>query len=175
MNKPARHFLPDWLSRLLQASAMHRYYPLVVGLIAFVSVATFSFPFAAVLIPAVLLAPTRWRWIGLLSGIASGFGAGVLVEVFQYLGLELITARYPDLVRHEAWQAIRDWLQHYGLFAMLVIAASPMPQTPAVLFLALADASVFGVMLAVGVGKTVKYLFLAWATAHYPARYARFR
>lgn len=175
MSRTARHFLPDWLSRLLQASAAHRYYPLVVGLIAFVSVATFSFPFAAVLIPAVLLAPARWRWIGLLSGIASGLGAGVLVEVFQYLGLDLIAARYPDLVRHEAWQAVRDWLQHYGLFAMLVIAASPMPQTPAVLFLALAGTPVLGVMLAVGAGKTAKYLFLAWATARYPARYARFR
>lgn len=67
-----------------------------------------------------------------------------------------------------------EWLQRWGLVAMLVIAGSPMPQTPALLFCALANVSTPGIMLAVGVGKTVKYLFLAWATAHYPARFVRY-
>ena len=170
-----KHFLPDWLQRLLLASAVHRYYPLIVALIAFTSTATFSFPFAVVLIPAVLLAPTRWLWLGLLSGIASGLGAAVLVEAFSYLGWEFVAARYPELVQHEAWQWARNWLQQYGLFAMMIIAASPMPQTPALLVLAMAGPSLPGVALAVGAGKTAKYLFLAWATARYPARYARYR
>jgi hypothetical protein len=30
-------------------------------------------------------------------------------------------------------------------------------------------------MLAVGVGKTVKYLALGWATARYPARFIAYR
>ena len=55
-----RHRIHQALRRLLIASAGHRYYPLVVGLIAFASTATFTFPFVAVLIPAVLIAPRRW-------------------------------------------------------------------------------------------------------------------
>ena len=173
MRTAHKHVLPGWLRRLLHASAAHRYYPLVVGLIAFVSTATFSFPFALVLIPAVLLAPSRWLWLALISGLASGLGAAVLAEAFNYLGWDFVAARYPELVQHEAVQSARDWLQRYGLFAMAIIAASPMPQTPALLILALANPPFADVMLAVGVGKAGKYLLLAWATARYPARYMR--
>ena len=57
----------------------------------------------------------------------------------------------------------------------LVVAASPMPQTPVVFFYALTDPSPFGTLAAVGVGKTVKYVVLAWLTSHYPARFAAYR
>jgi len=90
--------------------------------------------------------------------VASGCGAAVLVEIFQYLGWEFILVRYPELVHSEAWRMASEWLQRWGLVAMLVIAGSPMPQTPALLFCALANVSTPGIMLAVGVGKTVKYL-----------------
>ena len=155
-------------------SVAHRYYSLVVTAIAFGSTITFSFPFVAVLIPAVLLSPRRWRTLGLFCGLASGLGAAVLVEIFHYLGAEFVVSRYPDLMQTQAWQTTSDWLQDWGLLAMLIIAGSPMPQTPALLFCALAGVSTPGIMVAVGIGKTTKYLFLAWATAHYPARFIRY-
>lgn len=175
MTAPEKHFLPARLHRLLTAGAAHAHYPLLVAALAFVATTTFSFPFAAVLIPAVLLAPSRWLWIGLLSGIASGCGAALLVEVFFSLGWDWAIGRYPELGQLPGWPWAVVWLQRYGLFAMLVIAASPMPQTPALLLLALSDPPRLGVALAVGIGKTIKYVFLAWATARYPARYARYR
>lgn len=168
------HVLPDWLRQLLMRSVAHRYYSLVVTAIAFGATITFSFPFVAVLVPAVLLSPRRWRTLGLLSGIASGCGAAVLVEIFQYLGYEFVFAHYPSLVQTEAWQLTSEWLQRWGLLAILIIAGSPMPQTPALLFCALANVSTPGILVAVGLGKTVKYLFLAWATARYPARFIRY-
>jgi membrane protein YqaA with SNARE-associated domain len=143
-------------------------------LICFVSTVTFSFPFAAVLIPAILLAPKRWLNIALLCGIASGCAAAVLVEIFHYLGSEIVLARYPELLQLEGWQWASEWLQHYGLIAMLVIAASPMPQTPALLLCALASLPTLGILVAVGIGKTVKYVFLSWATARYPGRFVRY-
>jgi membrane protein YqaA with SNARE-associated domain len=168
------HVLPDGLRRLLLRSVAHRYYSLVVTAVAFAATITFSFPFVAVLVPAVLLAPRRWCALGLLSGIASGCGAAVLVEIFQYLGEAFVVAHYPELVHSEAWRLVSDWLQQWGLVAMLIIAGSPLPQTPALLFCALADVSTLGILVAVGVGKTTKYLTLAWATARYPARFMRY-
>ena len=170
-----RHRVHDALRRLLIASAGHRYYPLVVGLIALVSTATFSFPFVVVLIPAVLIAPRRWLILGLASGLASGVGGALLVEVFNYLGREVAMARVPQLIASANWQQISGWLEAYGLFALLVVAGSPMPQTPVIFFYSLANPSVPGVLLAVGVGKTVKYVFLAWLCSHYPARFAQYR
>ncbi|MBP9803517.1 MAG: hypothetical protein KBE22_01265 [Candidatus Accumulibacter sp.] len=168
------HVIPDWLRRLLMRSVAHRHYSLVITAIAFWSTMTFSFPFVAVLIPAVLLSPGRWLTLGLLCGIASGFGAAALVEIFQYMGSEFVLARYPELLQTQAWQTASEWLQRWGLLAMLIIAGSPLPQTPALLFCALGNVSTLGILAAVGIGKTVKYLFLAWATARYPARFIRY-
>ena len=167
--------LPAWIRKILDASAGHRYYVLVVTLIAFVSTATFAFPFTLVLIPAVLLAPHRWLVLGLLTGMASGAGGAVLVEIFQFMGQELVVSRFPQLVESASWQLASTWLQDYGLFALAVIAGSPLPQTPAILFYSLANPSTLGVLIAVGIGKTVKFVFLAWLTARYPARFIGYR
>jgi len=172
MNRPR---LPEWARRALDRSAGHRYYPLVVALIAFVSTATFTFPFVIVLIPAVLIAPRRWLILGLLTGIASGFGGAVLVQVFHLLGRDAVLAHFPELVNSESWRLASDWLENYGLAALAVIAGSPMPQTPAIFFYSLANPSIAGVLLAVGLGKTVKYVLLAWLTARFPARFIDYR
>lgn len=172
MNKPQ---LPQWVRRILAHSAGHRYYPLVLALIAFASTATFSFPFVVVLIPAVLIAPRRWLILGLLTGLASGAGGALLVELFNFFGRDVVLARYPEIVAHEKWQLVSDWLEHYGLFAIAVVAASPMPQTPALFIYSLANPSLPGVFVAVALGKTVKYVALAWLTARYPARFVAYR
>jgi membrane protein YqaA with SNARE-associated domain len=169
-----KHRLPLWLRKLLYRSAGHRYYPLVVALLAFASTATFAFPFVIVLIPAVLIAPRRWLVLGVLTGAASGVGAAVLVELFHYFGQELVIARYPQLAASESWQFASEWLENYGLLALMVIAGSPLPQTPAIFFYSLANPSTPGVLIAVGIGKTVKYLFLAWLTSHYPRRFIEY-
>lgn len=163
------------LRRVILASAGHRYYPLVVALLAFASTATFSFPFVIVLIPAVLIAPRRWLLLGLLSGLASGVGGALLVELFAYFGREVVVGRFPELVASESWRLASGWLDDYGLVALMVVAGSPMPQTPVIFFYSLVNPSATGVLIAVGVGKTVKYVFLAWLTARYPARFAAYR
>lgn len=171
----SRPRLPTGLRNLLQVSAGYRYYPLLVALVAFVSTATFSFPFAMVLIPAVLIAPRRWLILALLSGLASGVGGALLVELFNYFGREVVVSRFPELVANESWQLASRWLNSYGLFALMVVAGSPMPQTPIIFLYSLANPSVPGVLIAVGIGKTAKYLFLAWLTARYPTRFSGYR
>ena len=41
--------MPEWAQEALKRSVGHRYYPLVVALIAFASTSTFAFPFFVVL------------------------------------------------------------------------------------------------------------------------------
>ena len=166
-----KSYLPAWLRRIFAVSATQRYYPLVVGFFAFAITVTFSFPFAAILIPAALLAPKRWLSLGLLCGLGSGCGASVLVAVFHTVGWDTIALHYPDLVKLEALQWATTWLQHYGLIALLVIAISPLPQTPALLLYSLANPALLGVLVAVGSGKAIKYTALTWLTARYPGRF----
>jgi membrane protein YqaA with SNARE-associated domain len=171
VNRP----LPQWSRKLLEWSSGHPCYPLVVAAIAFVATATFAFPFSIVLIPAVLLAPRRWLSLGVLTGIASGLGGAVLVEVFHFMGREVVLSRYPQIIESASWQYAQTWLESNGLFALALIAGSPLPQTPALFFYSLGNCSTSGVIVAVGIGKTFKYVFLAWLTAYYPARLVRFR
>ena len=172
MNKPR---LPEWVWRLLARSAGHRHYPLVVALIAFLATATFSFPFVAVLIPAVLIAPRRWLLLGLLTGLASGAGGALLSGIFHFFGHDVALAHFPQLVDTANWQTLSDWLDHYGLFAIAFVAGSPMPQTPVIFIYSLANPSLPGVFIAVALGKSVKYVGLAWLTARYPARFIGYR
>lgn len=169
-----KSYLPAWLRNTFATSASYRYYPLVVAFFAFLITLTFSFPFAAVIIPAALLAPQRWLSLGLLCGIGSGVGASVLVEVFHSMGWDAIALHYPELVQMEAWQWANEWLLRYGLIALLVIAASPLPQTPALLLYSLVDPVTLGVLVAVGSGKAIKYTALTWLTARYPGRFVKF-
>ena len=71
----------------------------------------------------------------------------------------------------EALQWASEWLQHYGLIALLLIAISPLPQTPALLLYSLVDPALLGVLVAVGSGKAIKYTALTWLTARYPGRF----
>ena len=167
--------IPDGLRLMLDASAGYTYYPLAVALMAFISTTTFAFPFSMVLIPAVLITPRRWLLLSLLCGIASGAGGAMLVEVFHFMGRELVLAHFPYFVAGESWQLANRWLESYGLFALVFIAGLPIPQTPAIFLYSLANPSAFGAMLAIGLGKTMKYLFVAWLTARYPARFIKYR
>lgn len=172
MNSPR---IPIWIMQALRRSAGSRYYLVVVALLAFASTASFAFPFVIALIPAVLLAPRRWLILGIVAGVASGIGGAVLVEIFQYMGRELVLVRYPQLAQGAHWQTASEWLRSHGLWALAVIAASPIPQTPAIFFYSLVEPSTPGVLIAIGFGKTVKYVALAWLTERYPARFITYR
>ncbi len=98
-----------------------------------------------------------------------------MVEVVHFLGREVVFDYFPQLLATERWHQISNWLDNYGLLALMIIAGSPMPQTPALCLYSLANPSTFGAMIAIGLGKTVKYVFLAWLTERFPARFIQYR
>ncbi len=163
--------MPAWARKLLARSVGHPSYPWVVALIALVSTSSFAFPFVVVLIPAVLLAPQRWLLLGVLSGLSSGLGGGLLLKVFHFMGQEMVIAHFPELLEWGHWQQASVWINDYGLCALALIAASPIPQTPAILSYSLAEPSLLGAMIAISIGKTIKYVLLAWLTVRYPGRF----
>jgi membrane protein YqaA with SNARE-associated domain len=62
----------------------------------------------------------------------------------------------------------------YGAWALLAIAASPLPQTPAVAFAAISRLPPLEVLLALLVGKLFKYGIYAWLIARFPGYFARY-
>ncbi|RWA51430.1 hypothetical protein AU476_22560 [Cupriavidus sp. UYMSc13B] len=71
----------------------------------------------------------------------------------------------PELSRSPKWVTIARLTEDYGLPALLAIAASPLPQTPALVIVALAQLSPLAVFASIFSGKLAKYGFFAWIAA----------
>jgi uncharacterized membrane protein YdjX (TVP38/TMEM64 family) len=166
-----RASLESGLMRTLVRRADTRAFPLVVAGVAVAATMSMTVPFATLLVAAVLMAPRRWVAISVWSSVGAALGAAVLYLVFHHLGWASFFAAYPDVVRSLAWRDATRWLQAYGVLALLAIAATPLPLTPALMFAAISRLPVVEVILALWVGKQAKYLVYAWMTSAFPGRW----
>ncbi|MBI5716354.1 MAG: hypothetical protein HZC37_01550 [Burkholderiales bacterium] len=165
-----RSTLESGLMRALLRRADSRAFPMAVGAVAVAATLSMSAPFATLLAAAVLMAPRRWRAIALWASLGAAFGAALLYLVFHHLGWARLFAAYPDVVRSAAWADATRWLSAYGVVALLVIAATPLPLTPALMFAGISRLPVAEVVLALWIGKLAKYLVYAWLAARFPER-----
>ena len=152
----------------LQESMPERTYLLTVGIIAFFITVSMTIPFASILIGAVLLRHARWKEIVLVSSLGSATGGLILYFTFYYLGWTQIIAAYPDLVQSKIWSDTTRWVSTYGTWALLGIAAMPLPQTPALIFTAVLPLPASEVFLALFVGKLLKYGTYGYLAGKFP-------
>ena len=152
----------------LRGATSLRAYPFVVGSIALLLTLSLSIPFASILVAAVLLRCDRWKGITVFASAGSAAGGLLLYMVFHHLGWNYLIETYPDLVQSKAWIDATRWVSAYGTWALLAVAASPLPQTPALIFTAVSRLPPFDVFLALFVGKLVKYGVYAWLAATFP-------
>ena len=126
------------------------------------------------LVLAVLMAPRRWISTAVWSSLGAALGAGLLYLGFHHLGWARLLEAYPDVVRSSAWSDASRWLTNYGVTVLLIIAATPLPLTPALMFAGISRLPVVEVLAALWVGKLVKYTAYAWLTSAFPAKVLQF-
>lgn len=158
----------------LERATGSRRYPFVVGVVAFVSTLSMSVPFASVLVFAVLLRRERWRAITLCSAVGASFGGLLLYLVFHHLGWNQLVAWYPEIAGSKSWRDATTWITRYGAWALFLIAATPLPQTPALAFAAITRLPAPEVLIALLTGKLIKYGVYAWLVARFPEHFARY-
>lgn len=158
----------------LQRVAQHRFMPSLAGAFAFALTVSLTVPVTSLLIPAVLLSPPRWRSIALQAACGSALGATLLVILFHELGWQQLQALYPGLLDSPGWRRIIEWTGDYGVIALFVVAAMPVPQTPALVFCAIASLPGLNVFLAMLFGKIIKYGVLGALAARFPAKFRVF-
>lgn len=168
-----RNHLESGLLQALERRADSRAFPLVVAGVALLTTVSMSIPFASLLMAAVLLARRRWRSIAMWSSAGAAIGALALYLVFHHLGWNRVFDAYPELVRSVAWSDATRWLTRYGAESLLVIAALPIPLTPALIFAAISRLPVVDVIASLWLGKCIKYMVYAWLTARFPERLLR--
>jgi len=143
-------------------------YPFAVGAVAFILTLSMV-PFASILVVAVLLRRDRWAETVVLSSLGAATGGLALYLTFHHLGWSQILAAYPDLVQAKAWSDATRWVSAYGIWALLVIAASPFPQTPALIFAAVSQLPIAELFLALFLGKLLKYSMYGFVAAKFPS------
>jgi membrane protein YqaA with SNARE-associated domain len=161
--------LESGLVRTLVRRADTRAFPMVVGAAAIAATLSMSVPFGSLLVAAVLMAPRRWVSIALWSSLGTALGGSMLYLGFHHLGWARLFSAYPDVVRSVAWMDATRWLSTYGVASLLVIAALPLPLTPALMFAAISRLPVAEVVLALWVGKLIKYLVYAGLASAFPS------
>jgi membrane protein YqaA with SNARE-associated domain len=154
---------------VLRAATALRVYPLLVGGIALLLTVSKSIPFASLLVAAVLLRRERWKEITLFASVGSAAGGLLVYLFFHHLGWSYLIEAYPDLIQSKAWIDATHWVTSYGTWALLAVAASPLPQTPVLIFTAVSRLPPLEVFLPLLIGKFVKYGAYAWLAATFPS------
>jgi hypothetical protein len=160
--QPERRRLVDRALHALATTTHSRWYGPMAGAIAFGLTLTVSAPYTAVLVAALWLTPERWKSLVICSSLGGAFGAVVLISGFQHLGWAAVYAAFPELASSTTWGQVVQAIHDYGVFALGVVAAAPMPQTPALAVAATAHLDPFAVFAALFCGKVLKYGVVAW-------------
>lgn len=147
----------------------HRLLPMCLAL-SFAGTISAAYPVTAVVVPATLLAAARWRSISGFSALGSALGATALMFAFHHLGWTQLNERFPELATNPTWIRVVGWASTYGMIALFLIAVSPLPQTPALIFLGAAHHDYPSAFLAMLLGKLIKYGAFAWTASHFPER-----
>jgi membrane protein YqaA with SNARE-associated domain len=143
-------------------------YLLMTGIMALLITVSMTIPFASILVGAVLLRSDRWKQIVVIASVGSATGGVILYWIFYHLGWSQIIVAYPDLIRSQVWSDATRWVSTYGAWALLGVAASPLPQTPALIFTAVLPLPATHVFLALFIGKLIKYGIYGWLAANFP-------
>lgn len=85
-----------------------------------------------------------------------------LYLTFHHLGWNLLIEWCPDIANSKLWADSTRWLSEYGVLALFVLMAVPLPipKTPALAFVAIYRMPIYEVVLAIGLGKLLKYTLL---------------
>ncbi|MBL8446870.1 MAG: hypothetical protein JNJ44_05585 [Zoogloeaceae bacterium] len=159
-----------WLHALLARAARGRRLGLASGLLAAFGTGTASYPVTAIIVPATLLVPRRWRSVALAAALGSAIAATALVAVFHFLGWAWVFGHFPQIAGNPTWAQVMEWADRYGAAALFVVAVSPLPQTPALIVLGAARHEYLSVFAAMLAGKAIKYLVVAWMAQWIPTR-----
>lgn len=151
------------------------WFPFLVGSCAFLVTITLTLPVELLVVMSVLISPVRWIAIALFAAVGSSLGSLGLYLAFHHLGWNLLIEWYPDIATTKLWADSTRWLSEYGVLALFALMAVPLPlpKTPALAFVAIYRMPIYEVVLAIGLGKLLKYTLYAYVVSRFPNYFVR--
>lgn len=153
-----------WTDKLL-ARALGPRYPLLLGVVAALDYLFFIVPIAPLLVASVALSPKRWRTLAFFVSVGSSLGAFIFWLLIRLQGTVFLDAIAPQMRNGELWKQAQGWIDHYGVAAVFVNSAVPLVDHPAIAVSALSDMHWLPVVLAMVMGKSLKFFLFSWLAA----------
>lgn len=164
---PIKNFSSSLIHRLREYSNSI-WYPYLIGLLVALDNFLLIVPTDAMTVSAVMLEPKKWIRYALIVAISSSIGAICLAFIVDIYGQTFIETVFPGLEQTRMWILTDKFMADYGLLVVFVIAVTPLTQPPAVILAALSHMPLGYIFLAILVGRSIKYLLIAWISSHAP-------
>ena len=132
---------------------------------AFAASLSMSVPTIPLLCALAALNRPRWRALAFWATLGSASAGALFVHVLGHLGALFIEARLPELAASAHWQHLVEWSSHQGWWLLVLIAASPIAQTPVLFLAAIVGMPAIEVFSSLFAGKAMKYGLMAGLTA----------
>jgi len=111
----------------------------------------------------------RWRSTAIANALGATAGSAVLLLLLRTQGDGLLERQFPTVLASPAWAKTTAIMRSYGAGGMVLVASLPLILHPVIAFGVLSgmgDGTILGIVL---LGRTVKYLTMAYLTAHAPS------
>lgn len=161
-------------SKKIPRHAESRWVPYALGLSAFADYFIFIIPLDAIVVATILAARKKWFTISLWTTIGSTLGAGIFAEMIRIFGQSGLDRFAPHLLEGKFAQDMSHWLNHYGFWALIGVAAMPLAQHPVVAIAALAKVPLFTIITTLFIGRFFKYAVYTWLSTHAQKGLGRF-
>lgn len=102
--------------------------------------------------PTLLLLTSVYHPVVL--GCFAGWGGAIGEVSTYYLGSAI-----RETVEEEKENGLKEWINRYGLIIILLLAATPLPDTPIILLASSRRFPISKILLIEGIGKTIFYSF----------------
>lgn len=164
-------YLKRWRDHFMQRTRSYvgRWWFLpMVFFLTFIDAYVFVVPNELFLIPVALDRKKKWIRTTLWVTLGSALGAASFAALVSTHGAPFVERSFPELLRSAAWEGTESFIQKHGLIGLALISVSPFPQHPASAIVGLAHMNPLFVLIAVFVGRGIKYLFISWAALNAP-------
>eukprot|EP00438_Fugacium_kawagutii_P021005 Skav228370 [mRNA] locus=scaffold1981:230342:241021:+ [translate_table: standard] len=155
--------LKDGLVKL-KAFAAAPWFPVLVGLLsgANLFLLVMSAPLVILYCSAVLANPKRgWLYTAIANAVGTVLGCLILIILMEERGMDFIKESFPATWIHKWWSWTEGMMQSYGSFAAVPVSAMPIILHPLIFFAKLSKMSDFTILLAILVGRIIKYSTLS--------------
>lgn len=165
------HPIKTFSSKLIHQLRLYSrfwWYPYLIGVLVAADSFLLIVPTDAMTVSAVILEPKKWIRYGMLVAISSTIGAVILAALVDFYGIDFIHSFFPGLEETKMWIWTDEFMQSYGLLVVFVVAVTPLTQPPSVILAALSHLPLSQISIAIFLGRTIKYLLIAWVSSHAP-------